>query len=398
MERRGYLISRSATYLRLLPRLSNSKEGFRHPVTVPIKLLRPENSLRKKNIDRMYAKSIQDDIQSIGSLFGPDAVLYLSNDDKARVGLGVTAANKQSQMLMHVEYKVRLMDHDFVVAPRHKLIPSVYAVCNVDPADGKMTYSGPTYAFVRRGKHDRTTAFSHLYDMKKLFETKEIPNRPILILSTDGAQDEAPRFPKSLRVAVFLFKLLGLDVYLHATNAAGLSAFNPCERRMAPLSRALVGLILKHDIFGSHLNASGQTIDEELEIKNFFAAAEVLSEVWSQTTINDFKVDCKAVAQGCHFEPDQLVQTWVSQHVIQCRYFLMIAKCLNPKCCKPFITNWMSLFPKRFLPAPAVYKFGTNGLYAVEPSTYENNPDEYKFATLKDRLVAGLLLENLPTS
>ena len=39
-------------------------------------------------------------------------------------------------------YQVRLMDHDFVVAPRHKLIPSVYAVCNIDPDNGKMTYSG----------------------------------------------------------------------------------------------------------------------------------------------------------------------------------------------------------------------------------------------------------------
>ena len=56
LERRGYLISRSATYLRLLPRRCNTKQGFRHVVTVPIKLLRPENSLRTKNIDRMYAK------------------------------------------------------------------------------------------------------------------------------------------------------------------------------------------------------------------------------------------------------------------------------------------------------------------------------------------------------
>ena len=90
--------------------------------------------------------------------------------------------------------------------------------------------------------------------MKKLFDTNFLPKKPIMIVSTDGAQDEAPRFPKSMRVAVFLFKYLGLDVYIHATNAAGLSAFNPCERRMAPLSRALIGLLLQHDIFGSHLD------------------------------------------------------------------------------------------------------------------------------------------------
>ena len=89
---------------------------------------------------------------------------------------------------------------------------------------------------VRSGKHDSSTAFSHLYDMKDLFESGAVPTKPILLISTDGAQDEAPRFPKSLQVAVYLFKSLALDAFIHATNAAGLSAFNPCERRMAPLT------------------------------------------------------------------------------------------------------------------------------------------------------------------
>jgi len=54
-------------------------------------------------------------------------------------------------------------------------------------------------------------------------------------MSTDGAQDEAPRFPKTLATAIHLFRLLELDVLLHGINAAGLSAFNPVERRMAIL-------------------------------------------------------------------------------------------------------------------------------------------------------------------
>ena len=74
--------------------------------------------------------------------------MYLSNDDKARIGIGVTAANKQASMLMNVEYKVRLLDHDFVIAPRHKLIPSVYSVCDISPKDGSMTYSGNSQSFI----------------------------------------------------------------------------------------------------------------------------------------------------------------------------------------------------------------------------------------------------------
>ena len=44
----GFSLSRSATYLRLLPRRGNTSEGYRHVQTVPVKLTRPENNLRKK--------------------------------------------------------------------------------------------------------------------------------------------------------------------------------------------------------------------------------------------------------------------------------------------------------------------------------------------------------------
>ena len=46
LAHRNIRISRSATYLRLLPYSSNTGEAKRHVETVPVKLLRPENSLR----------------------------------------------------------------------------------------------------------------------------------------------------------------------------------------------------------------------------------------------------------------------------------------------------------------------------------------------------------------
>ena len=61
----GFLLSRSATYLRLLPRRGNTSEGYRHVQTVPVKLTRPENNLRGKNKDRMLAKSFMDDLINI---------------------------------------------------------------------------------------------------------------------------------------------------------------------------------------------------------------------------------------------------------------------------------------------------------------------------------------------
>lgn len=56
----------------------------------------------------------------------------------------------------------------------------------------------------------------------------------------------------------------------------GQSAYNAVERRMAPLSRDLAGLILPHDFYGSHLDAQGKTIDSFLEELNFGKAGDVL--------------------------------------------------------------------------------------------------------------------------
>ena len=60
---------------------------------------------------------------------------------------------------------------------------------------------------------------------------------------------------------------------------------------MAPLSHDIAGVILKHDTFGTHLDAKGKTIDDELEEKNFFAAASVLLlSLQLGTSINDVHI------------------------------------------------------------------------------------------------------------
>ena len=48
---------------------------------------------------------------------------------------------------------------------------------------------------------------------------------------------------------------------------------------MAPLSNELAGVVLPHDSFGSHLDASGWTTDGNLKRQNFQLAEETLVEV-----------------------------------------------------------------------------------------------------------------------
>ncbi|GBM59146.1 hypothetical protein AVEN_255680-1 [Araneus ventricosus] len=72
-------------------------------------------------------------LETLASILRPTQVFFLSKDDKAHVPLGIAAANKQAAILMHMAYRVCLPDHDWVIAERHKLIPSVYTGIVIAP-------------------------------------------------------------------------------------------------------------------------------------------------------------------------------------------------------------------------------------------------------------------------
>lgn len=117
-------------------------------------------------------------METIASVLGNRQVAFLSQDDKARVPIGITAANKQAPFLMSIEYRVALPDHDWVVAERHKLIPSVYAGIvitsgKIDGSPAQVTYSGPTYISIRSGKHSGSSAATHAYDFHHLLTMAE---------------------------------------------------------------------------------------------------------------------------------------------------------------------------------------------------------------------------------
>lgn len=105
-------------------------------------------------------------------MFGEKCVFFLSQDDKARIPLGLPAAHKQSRVLMHMQYRIRLPDHDWVVAERHKLIPSVYARCGF--INGKVSYQGPTFVCIRSGKHDKSESQTHCYDFEELLKLEVV--------------------------------------------------------------------------------------------------------------------------------------------------------------------------------------------------------------------------------
>ncbi|CAF2873837.1 unnamed protein product [Rotaria sp. Silwood2] len=429
IKQRGYDIKRTTLYYRLLPHRAKSRDGRRHVNTVPVRLRRAQNDDHRRHEDGHFATATIRYMKDLASIFGNDCVFYLSQDDKCKVPLGLPAAKLQAPMLMHLDYRIRLPDHDWTVAPRHQLTPSVYAACLLSE-EGDLGYSGPTYIAIRSAKHEFSSAETHATDFDRLVSLKEFEDvardetgqvKPILITTVDGGPDENPRFPKTLVASIRKFKNYNLDALFILTHAPGQSAYNIVERRMAPLSHDLAGLILPHDYFGSHLNESGGTINVDLEKLNFRKAGQMLAERWNLSVIDGFpcvaeyinssattnderrQVDVKLVIddllrqicaeeeaeEGHEFRvraSDEYYQEnarparentseqpkydideyWCSIHVLQTQYTLQIIRCHSIECCGPWRSNYNEIFPHRFLPAPVPFERTPYGLRMAE--------------------------------
>ena len=100
------------------------------------------------------------------------------------------------------------------------MIPSVYGICEIT-STSEASYSGDAFIRISSGKHDISNSYTHTFDVRDIFQSKLVKLRPFLLTETDGAQNEAPHFPKTLEIAVDLFHLLDLDILLHGVNAAG---------------------------------------------------------------------------------------------------------------------------------------------------------------------------------
>lgn len=115
-------------------------------------------------------------LEELSSILLSNEVCFLSQDDKARVPIGLTAENKQAPLLMHMEYRVTLPNHDYVVTSKHKVIPSVYAGIQILKKNGRgkpetVSYSGPTYIAIRSGPDEKSHWCCHPFVKNNLKDT-----------------------------------------------------------------------------------------------------------------------------------------------------------------------------------------------------------------------------------
>lgn len=282
LEILGYSLSRSSVYLRLLPRRAKTAEAARHINPAPVKILRARDDLHKGHADSYFCKATIDHLKELAAILGNDQVLILSQDDKAKVPIGIPAASKQQAIMMNVEYRIKLPDHSFPVASGYKLIPSVYMALAVGNNLGEKTTietAGPTYIAIRSAKYAGSSSQTHQSDFNRLLTLEEFKKnirsksddyvKPVVIMLVDGGPDQNPRYKGAINSAIEIFKAHDLDALFIATNAPGRSAFNPVEHRMAPLSRALSGLILPANHFKDNSDKNDTEKQRQTELLNF---------------------------------------------------------------------------------------------------------------------------------
>ena len=90
-------------YLRLLPKNARTRgEGKRHVNVAPVRLIRAQNDQHKSHKGTKFARATINSMEEIAGILGPKQVTFHSQDDKAKVSLGLPAAKKQAPILMHI--------------------------------------------------------------------------------------------------------------------------------------------------------------------------------------------------------------------------------------------------------------------------------------------------------
>ena len=87
---------------------------------------------------------------------------------------------------------------------------------------------------------------------------------------------------------------------------------------------------------------------------------------------------------------------WCATHVFQSQYSIQIIRCTKPECCGPWRSNYIQVFPHRFLPPPVPFDRSTAGvsLAELESSNATTNSISPYYGTLFQRIqFHGIVME-----
>ena len=127
----------------------------------------------------------------------------------------MAAVGRTFKTMQTTNEPVSVPDHDFPIAAKHKLVPSVYLLINPSNTNDSLR-SGKMRIFIRPEYFLSTSCETHMVDLMSITKEESFRKfthdgdsvKPFWCLLTDGGPDENPQF---FAKYLLLFKKLDLD-------------------------------------------------------------------------------------------------------------------------------------------------------------------------------------------
>ncbi|CAG8820243.1 28084_t:CDS:2, partial [Gigaspora margarita] len=218
-----------------------------------------------EHIDEHYCLHIVKNAKLFAHTFVFHSVI-ISQDDKAKVPLGIPAIRKMFKILQTAHEPVEIPDHNFSKGSIQKLIPSVYLTIDMENLNN-LLHNGQLSIFIHPQWFNNTSSLTHMVDLMLMMKNPALDNKlilenefkPILVLFINGGPDENPS--------------------------------------MSTFSEKLASIVLPINYFGSYLNSSSIINNTELANKNFCYTSEKLCDLWKRDHIYDHKVFVEYIDQ-----------------------------------------------------------------------------------------------------
>lgn len=227
----------------LLPRYPNTHNALRHRYPANVKIAAVSRSEMNPHIDEHYCLASVKMVREFTSTFANHSII-ISQDDKAKIGLGIPVVSRTFQSLQSFNEPVTVSNHDFPHGAKQKLVPSVYLIINPEDTNESLR-QGQLSIYVRPEYFVRTSSMSHMRDLIDITKNDNYTQifkcegflKSIWVLLVDGGPDENPRHLKNIIEYCCFFCELDLDYLSIHTHAPSQSAYNPVERSMCTLGK-----------------------------------------------------------------------------------------------------------------------------------------------------------------
>ncbi|GES95891.1 hypothetical protein GLOIN_2v1766467 [Rhizophagus clarus] len=194
----GIYMAKSTLQNYMQPKHPGSKEAQRHHHPTQIRFAAVRRDEMNSHVDEHYCLASVKGVKSFAMAF-PQDVLIISQDDKAKVPLGMAAVGRTFKTIQTTNEPVSVPNHNFPKAAKHKLVLSVYLLINPSDTNDSLR-SGKVRIFICPEYFLSTSCETHMVDLMSITKEENFREfthngdsvKPFWCLLTDGGPDENP--------------------------------------------------------------------------------------------------------------------------------------------------------------------------------------------------------------